>query len=144
MMYKLTRLRKEHLVKILASPINSDMRQFFTDQVIDNAVLTPFSVALLVKGDVMAVGGVNHQWADRAIIWAFFSDKSKGCFLPVFRGVKKWLEWLPYKRLEMDIPYGNEKVLKRAKLWGFEVECERARKFGVLGNDCVLLSKVRS
>lgn len=143
LMYRLVNLKRDHLLRILASSINSDMRRYFTEEVIASVCRIPYSVAVIYKGDVVAVGGVNHHWEGRASIWAMFSDSSKHCFLPVFRATKKWLNMLPYKRLEMDVPCGNKKMIKRANLWGFEVETERARSFNILGYDCTLLARVR-
>lgn len=142
-MFDLVKLEKEHMISVLASPLNEEVRPLFTDKVLEKVVSQPYSVATIVKGEVMAVGGVDRLWDHRGGVWALFNHKSESCFLSVFRSVKKWLSQLPYERLELDIPYGDEKMLRRAKLWGFEMETERARKYGPGGEDCTLLARVK-
>lgn len=142
-MFDLVPLERKHVESVLASPINREARKFLRAEHIARIAYGPCAVAAIVKGEVMAVGGVDHMWDHRGGVWALFSHKSEMCFLPVFRAVKKWLDMLPYDRLDLDVPYGDEKALRRAKLWGFKVEAERAQKFGPGGEDCTLLARVK-
>jgi hypothetical protein len=101
------------------------------------------SVTGMIDGEPMVCGGVIEIWNGRGLIWTVFSEKSKHCFLPVFRGIKKFIDAQPYTRLEISIPINLKFAMRRAEMLGFKLECACAKKFLPDGTDCALYAIVR-
>ena len=92
----------------------------------------------------MVCGGVIKLWEGRGCVWTVFNEESKGCFVPVFRGIKEFLrlQRQVFRRLEIAVPTGFEMGHRRALLLGFKVECGFAESYLPSGEDCVLYSLI--
>ncbi len=141
-MFELVKFKKEHLQCMVDQPENLYLKEWLSNGHADEMEAQRSSFTGLVKGKPAVCGGVVELWRDRGCIWSVFNTDFRTNFLPVFRGVKHFLDRFPCKRLEMAIACQNDSAVRRAKLLGFEVEALRARSYLPDGSDCVILSKV--
>ena len=142
--FQLIPYRAEHVLPLVEQAMNSDIRESYTGGLAQILETTP-SVTGLMHGVPMVCGGVIKMWEGRGCVWTVFNEESRDCFVPVFRGIRKFLDgqMREYNRLEMAIPVSFEIGHRRARMLGFKVECHLARKFLPSGEDCVLYSMVR-
>lgn len=143
-MFERVAFRRDHLSEMLKQEINHYARDFFTNVNFDK-LETLDSFTGLLNGKPVVCGGVVPLWKDRGSIWTVFDESSKECFLPVYRGMKSFIKdaQVFYRRLELSVPCEIEIAVRRAKLLGFTVECERAPMFMPDGRDCTLMRLLR-
>lgn len=142
-MHKIIPFKAEHLAPLLDQSINQDVKAVFLGGFADHLETIGGSATGLVDGKVAVCGGVWKYWENRGQIWTVFNQDYKDNFLPVFRILKEFLDQSNYDRLEMSVPFGFEIGKRRAKLLGFTLECERARKYLPNGVDCALFARVK-
>lgn len=143
-MFERVPFKREHLAHMFVQESNASARAFFEN--INYDVLEKMqSFTGMLNGYPAVCGGVAPCWQGRGSIWAVFDENTKRSFLPVFRGLKSFLNdaLLVYNRLEMSVPCDLKNELRRAKLLGFSVECERAVHFLPDGKDCTLFVLLR-
>lgn len=139
------KFEREHILPLLDQKINANIRESYRAQIAEQLESVPDSFTGILDGKVMICGGALKYWNGRAFIWTVFNEESKGCFLIVFRQIQNLFRDLltRYHRLELAIPREFEIGRRRAKLLGFQLECECARKFLDDGTDCALYSLIR-
>lgn len=141
-MFEIVPLKKEHLLAIADQPANNFIYKWIENGHADEMTKTGF--AGIMNNEVMICGGTIELWSNRAQVWSVFSDRSKNCFLPIFRGVRRFLYSQPFRRLEFSVPVNLDLAHRRAKLLGFKMECALAEKYLPNGDDCALYALVRS
>jgi hypothetical protein len=97
----------------------------------------------LVDGQPITVGGVAELWANRALLWSFIDRRAGPHFVGVHRATLRFLESLPYRRIEAecDVEFGpGHRWLKKL---GFVLEAPRMRAFRVDGGDSALYARIR-
>lgn len=142
-MYKLIPFKKEHILPLSTEKINSYLPEWYTSgqaELMEEA----YSFTAIDGDEVMICGGINQLWNNRGHLWCIFSEKSKKNFVSAFRTIEKFLDEQPFQRVEMSVPYGFSQGHRRAIMLGFEVECERARKYLPNGEDCTLYAKIKN
>jgi hypothetical protein len=132
----------EDIKKVLSDPLNERVRVHFSDEFISKVCDDPYSAVALVDGKPVMVGGLVFYWDGRGRIWSMFTSVGKHEFISVFRLMKKYIENLTVKRIEMDVPCHEEKFKKRAELLGFTKYAERARCYNAFGEDCTLFERI--
>jgi len=142
--FQLIPYRSEHVMPLIEQSMNSDIRDSYVGglaQMLEKCG----GVTGLVNGVPMVCGGVVTLWEGRGCVWTVFNEDSRRCFVPVFRGIRKFLQeqLKNYRRLEIAVPLSFEIGHRRAKMLGFKVECHLARKYLPNGEDCVLYAMVR-
>ncbi len=135
---------KKHLLPLLDQKENLGVRDFFLSAASDS-VQTAGSFTLIIDGKTACCGGVMMYWAGRGQIWSVFNEEFKDNFVPVFRGIKKFLneQLKTYRRLEVSIPIDYPQGVRRIEMLGFKLECALAKKFLPDGRDCSLYALVR-
>jgi hypothetical protein len=145
MMFKQVPLKKEHMEYLLNQKANFESKYFLLSK-LDMIESDKYSVTGLLDEVPMVCGGVLQYWENRGQVWCIFNEQSKHSFVPVLRGIKKFIDNLPFRRIELSVdcdgPY-TEVGVRRAKVLGFDVECLRAKKYLPAGTDCVLMAKVK-
>ena len=134
---------KEDVKKILDDPINEKYRDHITDEKIEVLCQDPYSAVFIVGGEPVVVGGLIFYWGGRGKIWSLFASIEKHKFVTVFRLMKKYIDSLDVKRIELDVPYNNDNFKRRAKMLGFEKYADRARCFNAFGEDCTLFERIK-
>lgn len=142
MIFEIVPLTREHLLSLADQKPNSFIHDWMESGHADEMI--PRGFAGVMNGHVMICGGVIELWKHRAQVWSIFNQNSKTCFLPVFRGIKKFLQAQPYRRLEFSVPVNLPIAHRRALLLGFKLECALAEKYLPNGEDCAIYALVRS
>ncbi len=143
-MFELRPFAKEHLLPLLEQPGNGYLREWIASGHAEVLADMKSSFTGFVGGVPAVCGGVVELWPDRGYVWTVFNLDFKTNFIPVFRGLKAFLEEFPCRRLEMAVPCDNIRAKARAQLLGFSIEAPLARKYLPNGEDCVLFAKVRA
>jgi len=139
-MFEKVAFKRGHLSEMLNQKSNSDNVEFF--KTVDFDVLEKLSsITGMINGKPVVCGGIVPYWNGRGYLWTVFDENSKEYFVPIFRGIKSFLNDVApfYNRLEIAVPCNFEIGIRRAKMLGFITECERAIKFLPNGEDCSLM-----
>lgn len=142
-MFDIVKLRLEHLEAIISEPENRHLQPWLDSGYAKELADAGGTASGFVNGELMVSGGFTPYWKGRAHLWCIFSEKSKDNFVAVFRGLRVFISSSPYRRLELDVPLDNEfsdMAQKRAELWGFKLECSRAKFYRPNGGDAALYS----
>lgn len=140
----LTKYTPEHILPLLDQPMNAAIKAGYLGGLAQLVEQFP-SASVMRENEAMVCGGVIKMWEGRGYVWTVFNENAKTCFVPVFRGMHRFLreQLNTFRRLELAVPVGFEIGHRRAKLLGFKVECELAKSYLPNGEDCVLYSMVR-
>lgn len=141
-MFDLVPFKKEHLEPLMLQKMNAYLPGWVKSGQAA-AMEGTYAFTGLLKGDVAACGGVVPLWEGRGQLWSIYSEAIKTNFLPIFRGMQKFLDSAPFARIEMAVPCEFELGHRRAKMLGFELECPRARHYLANGEDCSLYARIR-
>ena len=141
-MYNQIPFKEEHLKPLMTQKINAYLPEWVANGHAKEMEKV-YAFTGLWNGEVLVCGGITKTWPDRGFLWCIFSETSKRNFMPLFRGLTKFLEEQPFRRVEMAVPYDFAIGHRRAKMFGFEVECQRARKFLPDGTDCTLYVRLK-
>jgi hypothetical protein len=145
-MFEVRKLKLEDLEQLSKEPLNRHVKQWFERGTAQAWAQQPETVSAFVHNELMACAGFTEFWTGRAYLWALFSSKAEHHFVTVFRGVKRFLNNSPYRRIEMDVPLGDEftyRAHRRAMLLGFTLECARAKGYRPNGGDSALYAFVK-
>lgn len=146
-MFNVVKLTREHLEIMALEPVNDYVSKWLVEGgsakhwVNSNNAFSGF-----VNNELMICVGLAEYWQGRAHIWALFSKKAERNFVSVFRGMQKFLESRPYRRIEMDVPLYDEfteMAHRRAALLGFTLECPRAVHYRPCGGDSALYAWIK-
>lgn len=144
-MVETVRFKKEHLAKLeehcfrMCGSISAEI----TDAQLEKLEQRGHSYSV-VDGDlVLACAGVTEVWPGRAEAWALLDKNLKENFIKVHNQVKRFLENVDIDRVEALVDAEFKEGLRWVKALGFIIEAPRMKKFGKLGEDMVLLSRVR-
>lgn len=105
----------------------------------------PYSSTLMVDGRPMCCAGAIEYWKDRALVWSFLSaEVDRRLFPRLHTEARRFLDGLPFKRLEASVVVGFENGHRWVKALGFEVEAPLQRHFQADGQDCVGYSRIKA
>lgn len=145
-MFKIIPFQAEHLTALTNDTFNSFIPAWVETGYAKSMERPGLSGTILVKGEVTLCGGVTEYWPGRAQVWTILGESCKANFLPTFRGIKKFLDSMPYARLELCVPCGTfffSNACRRAELLGFEMEIPQATKYLVGGGDATVFVKIQ-
>ena len=142
-MFRIERLKPEHIFLLKKEEANQDINNWLTSGTLQRLVEYPYSVSIFNNDLLCLSGGVVPYWEGRAHIWTVFSENARKNFLPVFRGIQTFLNYQPFKRVELSVPCSLEIGKRRAELLGFKLETECAKNYLPTGEDCALYSLIK-
>lgn len=142
-MAKYVEFKIEDLRRLAKDEGIKEVREFFTEPVLEKISTLPFKFAIESEGEVVAMGGVAEIWPNRGEGWIFFDSKCKTNFLPVFRLVKSWVHALPFKRIEAAAKLGSSFAHRHLQLLGFELEAPVMKAFYPNGDNYSLYARVK-
>ena len=142
-MFEIVPFSREHILPLLEQKMNSSFKDTFSEEGCKNIVSSGQAFTGMINDKVVVCGGSTPIWSNRSIVWTVFDEDSADQFLSVFRGIKKWCHDQPVKRLEMSVPAGDEKYMRRAVLFGFKLEAALMKSYLPCGGDCSLYSLVK-
>lgn len=132
---------RDHLLAIRVQPAQADAAPWITPEIAVE-LEGPNSWTVLVNGDPVFCGGAWDLWNDRALVWSILS-KGAGPVMPrITRGVVRYLQMLPHRRVEAYVDAGFAQGARWASLLGFTREAT-LRAFLPNGNDAHLYARVR-
>lgn len=102
-----------------------------------------FAFTAMVGDKVIGVGGVAEMWAHRALLWSFVDRRAGPHFVSVHRATQRFLDVLPYRRIEAEVDVEFEPGHRWIKALGFTLEAPRMRAFRVDGGDSALYARVK-
>jgi RimJ/RimL family protein N-acetyltransferase len=102
-----------------------------------------FAFTALVGGRPVFVGGVVELWKNRGLVWSFIDRQAGQHFVAIHRAVLRFLDMLPYRRLEAECDVDFAQGHRWLKSLGFQMEAPRMRAFRVDGGDSSLYAKVK-
>lgn len=94
-------------------------------------------------GQVLAVWGVIPQWQNRALCWAVMGKTAGRHFVPIHRECVRFLDRLPFRRIEAHVDVGFSEGVRWMKMMGFEMEAY-LRAFRPDGADMLQFARIRS
>lgn len=145
-MFKTVKFHSDHLIPLLAQGMNEPLRDWFVSGRAQILELHSESITIMWNDIPMVCSGVSEYWPGRGQLWAVLNEESKRNAAGTFRIYRKWIVsdlLKKYHRIEMSVDYGFDQGKRRAKMLGFTLECERAKKYLPDGGDCSLYSIVR-
>lgn len=145
-MFEITKLKLGDLERLSEEPSNSFVQEWIKTGAAQQWVDSPECYSGSVHGELAMSWGLTKYWTGRAHIWTIFSERSARYFVSVFRGCHVWLRSTQYNRIEMDVPldqWFSETAHRRALLWGFKLECPRAKAYRPNGSDSALYAWTR-
>lgn len=96
-----------------------------------------------LDGDqVVACAGVLRMWDNRDQAWALLSATSGRMFVPIYRGIRRFLDMHDARRIEATVDSKFEAGHRLMRLLGFEFE-GHMRAYLPDGRDCDLYARVR-
>lgn len=133
------------VIPLLNQPMNEPYMAWKVDNYAYVGQLWENSHALTGRVDdqVMVCAFFVEIWPGRAYMASIFSEKTAEHPVQVYRGMKSLIPALGYDRIEFDCPMDLEIAHRRAKFMGFDVMCDRARKYSPDGSDAKLFEWVR-
>lgn len=111
---------------------------------IDLSVLVPDGLVWTgeVDGDVLAIGGLEPIWKDRAVAFMFVSINAGPHFKAIHKAVIDFLDNAPFKRIEAYVDVGFTEGSRWMNMLGFGLE-GYMRAFRPDGADMLLYSRVK-
>jgi len=133
---------REHLKRMVIQQNQQGLEYLLTDAIY--ATLEGSDAYTALEGDeVLACAGTIEAAPGRAIAWAYISQHVGSRMMGVTKAVKRFLDMAEYRRIEMDVDCDFAQAHRWARMLGFEMECERRRKYSPDGRDCALYARIR-
>jgi hypothetical protein len=142
-MTELVAFKKEHLFQMDLTDFACEIRASFTPELLKYLEDNRYTTTALVDGKPLMCGGVTQYWENRAEVWVFV-DKNAGLkFRSLHRAAKKYIESLPFRRVEATARYSFANAHRWLTLLGFQCDCEYLESFFPNGDDGSLYSIIR-
>ncbi len=105
----------------------------------------PYSSTLMDGGVPLACAGALEYWPNRALVWSFISAQINAQrFWQLHAEARRFLDGLPFKRLEASVDVGFKAGHRWLLSLGFEVEAPLQRCFQPHGGDSVGYVRIRT
>lgn len=142
-MFKAVPFQEIHAEPLLLENINKGITDGMFEGYLTALRQQTESYTFMVNDDVIAVAGIAKLWAGRGYLWMILSENIKKHPVESYRGLRKFLYKMPYRRVEMDVPINTEFDDRRARFMGFRLECSYARSYSPTGEDRAIYAWVR-
>jgi hypothetical protein len=142
-MFSVVRFEAQHLDCMRGQSMNPNLENWIQEGHAAHMEIEPHAFTGMWDGVPALCGGVVVMWHNRGCLWSFFNQDFKGNFVPVFRNLRKFLDKVPVRRLEVAIEYGVPNARRRAEMLGFTLETEHAPSYFPDGSPAALYARVR-
>lgn len=142
-MFDIIPYKHEHIVPLMDQKINAQEREFFLNGLGRDFEKRGTCFTGVINGKIAICGAIEEIWQNRGVVWCVFNEEFKGNFVPVFRLIQKFLQSSNFRRIEVCVPFGFNIGRRRARMLGFQLEIECARKYLPNGEDCAVYSLVK-
>jgi hypothetical protein len=124
------------------NPATAKWRGRLADRPVDLFEMQKYSYSAWEDGKLLGCGGVVDYGGGRGEAWAMLDKDLKQDFRKTHNVVSRFLEVLPFDRIEAVVETAYEDGHRWVKLLGFECEAPRMRKY-LCGVDHSLYARVR-
>ena len=142
-MFEFVPFKRAHLLPLLLQDINLDQKSAFINEGLLERVEEIESFTGMWNDQVMFCAGIAPVWKGRGHVWIIFNEESKENFVPVIRGLRKFLKEHPCRRIEVSMATHLEFAKRRARMLGFTEETPIARKYTPDGQDCSIFTMIK-
>lgn len=141
-MFEVVKFKKSHLDQMEIQPEARHMMSLSFEDLtrLEN---DRFSMTGIGDGRVVVCAGVIEHWPGRGEAWFVFDMNSRDYFINIHKCTKRFVELCPVKRIEAVVNCDFEAGHRWVKIFGFQLEAERMKNYGVNGEDCSLYSLVK-
>lgn len=101
------------------------------------------SFTALDGSEVLACAGHLEFWEGRVALWAFMAENIGNRFLAVHRSVKRYIDMLDCRRIEIEVAITFTQGHRWASMLGFQVENPRMHRYFPDGTDAVLYTRIK-
>lgn len=134
--------KAEHLLAMRLQPGQEKYGPWLTEEYA-RALESQYAFTALVDERPIVVGGLCELWKNRALLWSFIDRSAGAHFVAIHRGVKRFLDMQPFRRIEAECDCDFRQGHRWLKMLGFEMEAPRMRAFRVDGGDSALYARVK-
>ena len=134
-------LEPRHIREIIQQPATSHIP--ITDEGLEVLARDPWSGTLLVDGHPVASAGIVQHWPGRGEGWFVGSLEAGRWFPTIHRAARRMLALCPLDRIEAVVDCDFVQGHRWVKMFGFQLEAERMKKYHPGGRDCSLYALVR-
>lgn len=132
-----------HFRALVPQPAQREQAAGMTDMML-GVMAGPYSHTLMLDGQPIACVGAAPLWPGRAYLWSFLGAIPAKLFRQVQTWSLRYLDALPFRRLEAAVDIGFTAGHRWMKTLGFELECACARGFTERGADASLYARIRA
>ncbi|HMX98857.1 MAG TPA: hypothetical protein PK473_03035 [Nitrosomonas sp.] len=115
---------------------------YLTDDKLEQLKKTECYTFLNSEQKIIACAGIIEYWPGRVEAWMFFHPNCKKDFLGIYKVVKKFLKTRRFRRVEATVNKAFVNGHRWVKAFGFQLEAETLRKYGLFGEDSSLYALV--
>lgn len=116
--------------------------EYLTDDKIEKLRETECYTLINSEKEIVACAGVIEYWPGRVEAWMFFHPKCKKDFLGIYKIIKKFLKTRRFRRVEATVNKDFVNGHRWVKAFGFKLEAETLKKYGLFGEDSSLYALV--
>lgn len=95
------------------------------------------------EGRVVCCGGVVDMWGGRGELWAIFDKNCKKDFIGIFRTISRFIENIPYRRLESVVDWDFKAGHRFVEMLGFKLETPFMGAYRPGGKDCSMYVRIK-
>lgn len=117
-------------------------KQLWSDAQLQGLSSLP-SYSLLDDGKVLAIFGHIPFHGQRTLVWSILSRHANEHMISVHRIARRFVDALPYRRIEMEVDCEFEHAHRWARMLGFALEVPRLRCHREDGGDTSIYSRIR-
>ena len=142
-MIEIVKFKAEHIQMLREQDATAYLTAYITPEHEKQLETCTHAYTGIVNGRVVTCAGVIEYWHDRGEAWAIMDRTFGQDFLPIHRAVKRFLDLVPYRRIEAVVDYEFVNGHRWVKMLGFRVEAERMKAYLPRGRDATLYARIR-
>ena len=143
-MLALAPFKAEHFNKLDIQPAQRWAVRHVGKELLKGLESSGWSTTVLKDGAPVFVGGVMSNAEHCGTVWCYIGlGLTQQEFVSLHKHVLRFIEALPYRRLDMIVSVDHKEGHRWAELLGFTCEAQRMRAFLVNGEDAALYARVR-
>ena len=132
-----------HLRLMTVQPSQQEVLQQVSDDCL--AVLENTNAyTVVLDGIIVCCAGVVEYYKGRGEAWSYLGADLGSNMVPVYRAIKKYIDTIDVRRVEMTVDVDFEPGHRFAKLLGFELEAPRMKAYDINGRDKALYARIKN
>jgi len=132
-----------HLRLMNVQPSQQEILQRVTDEFLSQLENTN-AYTVVLDGVIVCCAGVIEYYKGRGEAWSYLGADLGSNMVPVYRAIKKYIDTIDVRRVEMTVDVDFEPGHRFAKLLGFELEAPRMKAYDINGRDKALYARIKN